>query len=139
MEPIKVAGPIVTGIGTYTEITDIFGPAEAGAGSRVDITARIKNLYSSEIGIMVGGALEYGVTPWPTITFPTDWDNVAAGASKDFAGYFTMPASDVTVHIYSYYYGGDGLWHFDDQRLATIKLVTEPVFSNLSVSYRRVD
>lgn len=139
MEPIKVAGPVITGKGTYTEIADIFGPSQAGVGSRVDITARIKNLYSNQIGIMAGGALEYGVTPWPTITFPDYWANVAAGASKDFAGYFTMPASDVTVHIYSYYYGGDGLWHFDDERLATIRLTTEMVFSNLSVSYRRAD
>lgn len=138
MEPIRVAGAIITGAGTYTQITDIWGAAPAYAGSRVDITARIKNLHSSEIGIMVGGALEYGVTPWPGITFPDDWANVAAGASKDFAGYFTMPSSTVKLHIYSYYYGGDGAWHFDDEKVVTFTVLTGAEFRSLSVSYARV-
>lgn len=137
MEPIRVAGPIVTGKGTYTEITGIYGPASAGAGTRVDITARIKNLYSGEIGIMVGGALEYGVSPWPAINFPTYWANVAGGASIDFAGYFTMPSSGVTLHIYSYYYGGDS-WYFDDERVSGISMVSEAEFGNLMVTYARV-
>lgn len=138
MEPIKVAGPVVTGKGTYTEITDIFGPSQAGAGSRVDIIARIKNLYSLTIGIMAIGSLEYGIIPWPNITFLTPWANVAGGASQDFSGYFIMPSSNVTLHIYSLYYS-EGGWVPDDERVVSILALTAPVFSNLSVSYRRAD
>ena len=136
MEPIRVAGAIITGAGTYTQITDIFGPAEAGAGSRVDIIARIKNLHSSTIGIMAIGSLEYGIIPWPNITFPTPWINVPGGATQDFAGYFIMPSSNVTLHIYSLYYS-EGGWVPDDERAVSILALTAPVFSNLSVSFRR--
>jgi len=138
MEPISVDGPIITGKGTYTEVTDIFGPSKVIPGSRVDITARIKNLYSSTIGILVGGALEYGVSPRPGVTFPSDQANVSGGASHDFAGYFTMPSKTVRLHVYSYYYGSDGTWHFDDERVVTIEILTGAEFRNLNVSYSRV-
>ena len=61
----------------YADIVEIVAPAEAAAGSKVDITVRIKNLHSSTIGVMVEGALEYGVTPWPTISLPDNTANVA--------------------------------------------------------------
>jgi hypothetical protein len=107
----------------YADVVSIVAPSEAYSGSRVDITVKIKNLYTSTIGIMVGGALEYGVTPWPGIEFPTNWANVAAGATQSFDGYFTMPNKDVKIHAYSYYYGSDGLWHFDDEMTKTVYLV----------------
>ncbi|MBA7491846.1 hypothetical protein ES702_02394 [subsurface metagenome] len=44
---------------TYADVVEIVAPGEALAGSRVDITVRIKNKYASTIGIMVGGALEH--------------------------------------------------------------------------------
>jgi hypothetical protein len=53
----------------YAQIVEIVAPSQAVSGERVDITVRIKNTYAAAIGIMVGGALEYGVTPWPGITF----------------------------------------------------------------------
>ena len=99
----------------YADIIEIVAPAEAVAGSRVDITVKIKNTHSAAIGIMVGGALEYGVSPWPGITFPTSSTNVNAGATYSFSGYFTMPDRKVTIHAYSYWYGADGAWYFDDE------------------------
>ena len=51
--------------GLYTQITEIVAPSSAIAGQLVSIEVKIKNLYSSVIGIMVGGALDYGVSPWP--------------------------------------------------------------------------
>ncbi len=107
------------GKGAYTEITEIVAPASATPGSRVDITVKIKNLWGDTIGIMVGGALEYGVTPWPGITFPNPSDNVATGATKSFSGYFTMPNAPVTIHAYSYYYTAQG-WYFDDERTKNV-------------------
>ncbi len=105
----------------YADIIEIVAPTEAAVGSRVDITVRVKNLYSSTIGIMVGGALEHGVTPWPGITFPTNWANVPSGAAQSFSGYFTMPDTRVTVHAYSYYYA-EGSWHFDDEMTKVVDL-----------------
>lgn len=108
--------------GAYTDIVDIVAPSSAVAGARVDITVKIKNTYSSAIGIMVGGALEYGVTPWPQITYPTNSGNVNGGATKSFSGYFTMPNKAVTIHAYSYYYGVDNAWHFDDEATKNVSL-----------------
>jgi len=105
----------------YADIVEIAAPGEAVPGSRVDITVRIKNLYPSAIGVMAGGALEYGVSPWPGITFPDNSANVDGGATHSFSGYFTMPDSDVKLHAYSYYYGVDGYWHFDDEMVKTVK------------------
>jgi hypothetical protein len=106
----------------YAEITSIEVVSSAPAGSRVDVRVTIKNKASVETGIKVGGALEYGVTPWPGITFPNDWANFPPGQSYYFDGYFTMPDKAVTVHAYSYWYGADGTWHFDDEKTKSVAL-----------------
>jgi hypothetical protein len=106
----------------YADVIEITAPSQAGSGGRVDITVKIKNLYSAPIGIMVGGALEYGVSPWPGITFPDYYANVDAGATYSFNGYFYMPDKAVTVHAYSYWYGADGAWHFDDEITKQVNL-----------------
>ena len=106
----------------YADIIEIVATTEAIQGSRVDITVKIKNLYSAAIGIMVGGALEYGVTPWPGISFPENSANANAGATYSFGGSFIMPDKKVTVHAYSYWYGADGYWHFDDEMTKVVNL-----------------
>ena len=108
----------------YAQIVEIVAPSQAASGERVDITVRIKNTYSAAIGIMVGGALEYGVTPWPGITFPENSANVNAGVTYSFSGYFTMPNKAVTIHAYSYWYGADSVWHFDDEKTKSVSLAT---------------
>ena len=109
----------------YADVVEIVAPIEARPGSRVDITVRIKNTYSSPIGIMANGALEYGVSPWPGIIFPNPSSNVNAGATHSFSGYFTMPEQKATIHAYSYYYGADSNWHFDDEMTKTINIAEE--------------
>jgi len=109
----------------YADIIEITAPSEAAQGSRVDITVKIKNTYSAAIGIMVGGALEYGVSPWPGITFPSPSANVNAGATYSFTGYFTMPDKKVTIHAYSYWYGSDGSWYYDDEMTKAVNLTEE--------------
>lgn len=111
--------------GSYTEIVEIIAPSSAVAGQRVDIEVRIKNTYSATIGIMAGGALEYGVVPWPTIDYPDYQANVAAGATHTFYGSFTMPDSDVTIHAYSYYYGTYA-WYFDDEKTKKVNVTEAP-------------
>lgn len=122
----------------YAEIVEIVAPSLNPAGSRVDITVRVKNKYASTIGIMVGGALEYGVTPWPGITFPDDVANVSGGATHTFSGWFTMPGKNVKIHAYSYYYA-DGSWHFDGEIVKSVGLVEQASeFSSIEiVSYGR--
>ncbi|WP_411814418.1 hypothetical protein [Dehalococcoides mccartyi] len=124
----------------YADIIEIVAPSEAQAGSRVDITVRIKNTYSAAIGIMVGGALEYGVSPWPGISFASPSANVNAGATYSFSGYFTMPDKKVTIHAYSYWYGADSAWHFDDEMTKIVNLaeVVASQFGSIEiVSYER--
>jgi len=124
----------------YADIVEIVAPAEASQGSRVDITVRMKNTYSSAIGIMVGGALEYGVSPWPGTSFPEPSANVNAGVTHSFSGYFIMPDKKVTIHAYSYYYGADGSWHYDDEMTRAVNLAqeVESQFGSIEiVSYAR--
>jgi hypothetical protein len=106
----------------YADVIEIVAPPQAAPGDLVSITVRIKNLYSAPIGIMVGGALEYGVSPWPGITFASNSANVDAGATYTFSGYFYMPDKKVTIHAYSYWYGADGSWHFDDEMTKVVNL-----------------
>jgi hypothetical protein len=106
----------------YADIIEIVAPSEVAAGGRVDITVRIKNTYSAAIGIMVGGVLEYGISPWPGINFPSPSTNVNAGITQTFSGYFTMPDRNVTIHVYSYWYGADNAWHFDDEMTKVVDL-----------------
>ena len=108
----------------YADVIEIVAPSQAAPGSRVDITIRIKNTYSAPIGIMVGGGLEYGVSPWPGINFPENSANVDGGVTYSFNGYFYMPDSRVTIHAYSYWYGADGYWYFDDELTKVISLAT---------------
>ena len=122
--PVHQLGVVAKG--AYTQITGIVAPSSAAPGSRVDITVKIKNIYSSTIGIMVGGSLDYGVTPWPSITFPTYSANVDAGQTYSFSGYFTMPDKKVTIHAYSYWYGDDG-WHYDEEMTKNMS-VSEVVY-----------
>jgi len=138
-QPIAVSVVRKAGAGVYTEITVVEAPASASAGSLVQVRVSIKNKTSSTIGIMVGGALEYGVSPWPTISFPNNWANFPAGQSYYFDGTFTMPAYAVVIHAYSYYYGSDSLWHFDDEKTKSVGLsqVDEAQFQSLSVSYAK--
>ena len=110
----------------YADIIEIVAPSQAAAGNLVDITVRIKNTYSGVISIMVGGALEYGVSPWTGIDFPESWANVEGGATRSFSGSFVMPNKKVTIHAYSYWYGSDGYWYFDDELTKTVDVAAAP-------------
>jgi hypothetical protein len=127
-------------VAQYADIIEIVAPGEAQAGSRIDITVRVKNNHSAAIGIMVGGALEYGVSPWPEISLPEPSANVDSGVTYSFIGYFTMPDNKVTLHVYSYWYGADGYWYFDDEMTKVINpaAAIESQFGSIEiVSYER--
>lgn len=120
----------------YADIIEIVAPSQAAAGNRVDITVKIKNTYSAVISIMIGGALEYGVSPWLGIDFPENWANVNGGATYSFNGSFIMPDRRVTIHAYSYWYGSDGSWYFDDEFTKSVEIaaVSEPSISDFRIA-----
>jgi len=120
---------------TYSQIVEIVAPAQAYSGSRVDITVKIKNLYDSVISLMVGGALEYGVSPWPGLEYPQSGADVEGGVTYSFNGYFYMPDRAVTIHGYSYWYGGDGYWHFDDEKTKGVNIAAlSPLVSEFKIT-----
>ena len=111
----------------YADIIEIVSPSQAQAGSRVDITVRVRNTFSADIGIKVVGVPEYtGIPPGLYIDFPEPTADVGPGATWSFDGWFTMPNARVTVHIYSYWYGSDGYWHLDDEMTKTVDLAAAP-------------
>ena len=123
----------------YTYITEIVAPTSAAPGETVEVIVRIKNTYTWAIDIMAGGALEHGVSPWPTINFPVNQATVGAGLVHSFLGYFTMPDADVNVHAYSYYWSPEG-WVWDDEAVLTVwRAAQVPEVSQFAIaSYSKV-
>ena len=109
----------------YADVIEIVAPAQAAPGTRVDITIRVRNTYSGAIGIMVGGELEYGASPWPGIDLTENSANVDGGVTYSFGGSFIMPGGRVTIHAYSYWYGSDNYWHFDDEMTKIVNLMSQ--------------
>ena len=110
----------------YADVIEIIAPSQAAPGSRVDITVKIKNLYSDVISILVAGVLEYGGSLQPGISFTEYSANVVAGATYSFKGAFIMPDSAVVIHAYSYWYGSDDYWHSDDELTRSVSKSAEP-------------
>jgi hypothetical protein len=47
-----------------------------------------------------------------------------------------MPDKKVTIHAYSYWYGADGYWYYDDEltKAVDITAVTEPSVSEFRIA-----
>lgn len=118
--------------GTYTEVTEVVVPSSAQVGTSVSVQVKIKNTHDEALDIMAGGALEYGVTPYPVIVFTDEETVVAAGETESFAGSFIMPDGNVVVHGKSYYYDEDDeAWYYDDELTASITVTAAPTTSIL--------
>ena len=118
----------------YVEIIALEAPDSAIEGKAVGVSVTLKNISSYNLSAMVGAYLDYGVTPWPEVSFPYNAVTLSPGESHTFDGSFTMPDSDVTIHAYSYWYGSDGAWHADDKETKDVSL-TElvPEFSQFEI------
>lgn len=120
----------------YAEITSLVAtPSPAPAGSRVDVVIKVKNLYSSPITILSqyncgdGGPAPYYVTqPDGTV----DRNTINPGEELTVLGAFTMGSTDVTVYAYSWWYGSDGQYHFDDQKQISVPLQVPPATPQVS-------
>ena len=119
----------------YADVIDLAAPAAAASGSEVDFTTVVQNTYSSPIGIKVTAALEYNGGFWTGIVIPQAVANVDAQAAYTFSGYFNMPNVTVIIHIYSYWYGADGQWYFDDEMTRVVSLVSvgQPSISDFRI------
>lgn len=115
----------------YADITHVGLVGSPYAGYTVYVNVTIKNLAAVVRSIMVGAALEYGVIPWPTVPFDIDITNIQPGYSYTFSGQFIVPyyppGKVVKVHAYSYWYGGDGAWYFDDEEVKSFTIEAPPV------------
>jgi len=120
----------------YVEIVEISAPNEAAPGSVVNVTAKLKNLYSGPVTVKAVGVPEYeGLPPGVYINFPEPQATVSPGDTHTFNGSFTMPDKPVTVRIYSYWYGSDGYFHLDDIKAKQVNVGSlSPVFSDFNIS-----
>jgi len=103
--------------GTYTDIVSIDAPSSAASGETVQVTVKIKNTYSAAIGVACVGVRD-------TTDRFIDWlsYNIPAGSTHSFTGSFIMPSKSCTIHVYSYWYGADSVWHSDDEDSKNVSL-----------------
>ncbi|GAI59761.1 unnamed protein product, partial [marine sediment metagenome] len=119
-ETPPVAGPGLIGAlaaigkGAYTEIVSITAPTSAVAGSLVSVVARVKNLADYRIYIAVTGHYD-----GKDFTFKPEYANVGAGVTSSFTHSFVMPAKNVRVDAWSYYWTGSA-WVQDDQAYVNV-------------------
>lgn len=127
------------------EITHLGLVGMPRAGATIYANLTIRNIYSVTAGIMAGGALEYGVSPWPSLSFSPGSVNLTPGGTYTFSTSFTVPylppGAVIKVYGYSYWYGdaGEGYnsWHWDDEVVKSFTIEAapepEPTFSDFGV------
>ena len=128
--PSRIGQLADIGVGTYTDIVAIYGPAEAAYGDQVSIQAVAKNLYTTAIYISVSGrrdGVDFGFSP--------DYANVDAGRTYTFTYSFSMPNKDIRLDVWTYYWTGTE-WVVDDHEYVVIKLkaVPAPEFAGFKIT-----
>lgn len=131
-----IAGPrgigqlVDIGVGTYTDIVAIYGPAEAAYGETVNIQVVAKNLYTTGIYIAVTGQRD-GVD----MTFSPSYATVDPGKTYTFSASFSMPNKDIRLDVWTFYWTGTE-WVEDDHEYVVIKLkaIPEPEFAGFKIT-----
>lgn len=114
--------------GYYAQITELTAPASANPGNTVNVSVKVKNLYSSSIIMAVTGKFNGTV-----ITFSPSSPTVGAGSTQTFTGSFIMPSSSVTVTVWSWYWTGTD-WYQDDSATADISVgAVGPTFNAYAI------
>lgn len=113
--PAPIVGQLAAG--TYTSITEIVAPSSAVVGQTVDVTVKIKNIYSDWVHI-------YCIAVLDSENRFIDWLDawVAPGNTQSFYGSFVMPSKNVTINAYSYFEGADGGLYSDDSKSKNVTL-----------------
>lgn len=112
----------------YAQIVEIIVPDQASPGDLVNVTVRIKNLYSDLMGIKVASIPEFDYS----LGFAVDTANVNPGETYSFYGSFIMPDRAVYVHAYSFWYGSDANWYQDDAISKLVNLAAVPANPQIS-------
>ena len=102
----------------YTDLIKIEHPPEAEAGQLVTIQVYIKNQYSAAIYIMPTATVN-GAIP---VTFSPEYASHPAGVEYYYTGTFIMPNENAVITAWSWYYGTDGAWHYEDYQTRTTLL-----------------
>ena len=102
--------------GTYTDIVEIVAPSSAKAGDWVNVTIKVKNIWTGWVHVRTYGIYDSEET---FIDF-TDW--IPAGSTHEYGGAFIMPDRAVTIHAYTYYEDENGYWRSDDEAEKTVSL-----------------
>jgi len=111
----------------YAEIESVEVPLSAAPGSTVQITAKVRNTYSTPIGIRITGYIT-GVGGFSTTIYQqySSGENIDAFITKSFLESFIMPTVAVEIHTFTWWYGADNQWHYDDYLMKTIPLSGTP-------------
>ena len=109
--------------GTYTQIVEIVAPSSARAGDWVDVTIKVKNIWTDWVHVWTLGL-------YNSVVRFVDFDDwIPAGSTHEYMGSFIMPDRDVTIRAYTYYEAEDGYWYFDDEAEKAVSLEEVEVFA----------
>lgn len=108
--------------GTRTEIVEVIAPSEADAGDLVTVEAKVKNLTTADLEVLVGGFLEgYGFST--EIWFSPEYISIPKGEIRSFTYEFTMPNEDVIIVAWGYYWSGTD-WTREEPSASVAVLLT---------------
>jgi len=112
------------------EITKVEAPTQSGAGEQVIVDVSVKNI-SSVNPYNLAVTAEFDSTEIP---FQFDYLLVSPGQTVVFRGNFTMPAKNVKVQVWGWYWSGTQ-WVFDDTVTKDIALsILMPEFSGFGIT-----
>lgn len=111
--------------GTYSDVVENIAPDTAQAGQTVNVTIKIKSKCSDIFTVACIGVYDSEERFIDWLTY-----NISPGETHSFYGSFVMPyyppGKVITIHGYSYYYGADNSWHFDDEKTKDVETVAPP-------------
>jgi len=93
----------------YADIIEIDAPSSASEGDTVIVDVSVKNIGTSDQNLAVTAVFDS--TSFP---FQFDYLLVSPGQTVTFRGLFTMPAQNVKITVWSWYWEGSE-WVQDDR------------------------
>ena len=115
----------------HADIVEIVAPSSAAAGSKVNVTVKIKNIDT------LFDHLVACVGIYDSTRFIDQAVAVPSLQTYSFQGSFTMPSRTVTIYAYSYYPVG-AEWILDDQETKKVSLSElVPTFSEFSIDFSK--
>ena len=113
---------------TIADITKIVAPLQASEGEQVIIDVSIKNISDVDKNLAVTGRADS-----TDITFQFTYLLVSPGQTLPMRGWFTMPAKNVKITAWGFYWSGTE-WIHDDTATKDISLVVlKPEFADFGI------